>query len=520
MWSELMTDTHTKESAQSQPKENAQSHNFNEQEDAQHLSSEHLVRIEKVKAMAEEGKEAWPSTLKKVTHTTAQAIVDHQKNEENKPLIYALAGRMMSRRDHGKTYFAHLQDRAGSLQLYIKLSDVGEETFEHFKKHIDIGDIIWVTGTLFVTKMGEITLHVTELFLLSKSLYPLPEKHHGLVNTEQRYRQRYLDLMSNPESREKFKQRSAIIQGIRNVLLAHDFLEVETPMLHPIPGGAAAKPFVTHHNAYDMSLYLRIAPELYLKRLVVGGLERVFEINRCFRNEGISTKHNPEFTTLELYMAHGDYKDGIRLTEEIIRTVAGNKEHSFNGHSVDFSRPFKQCTVEEALIEYAHVSADQLQPDAIDALIAHHKIVLVKNAGHGVKLFALFEELVEPIIVDPVFVIGHPVETSPLAKRDPEKPHLAARFELFMHGMELANGFTELNDPFDQAARFRDQVASREAGDDEAHHYDADFVHALEYGLPPTVGVGIGIDRLTMMLTNTSSIKDVILFPTLKLTHT
>lgn len=480
-------------------------------------SSEHIIRQEKVRTMEQVGKPAWPS-YKEVTHTTEQALTLFGNNQETTE-EFQLGGRLISKRDHGKTYFCNLLDRTGSLQLYIKKNDLGEENFDYFKKFIDIGDIVWARGTLFVTKMGETTLHVNELSLLSKCLHPLPEKYHGLVDTEQRYRQRHLDLISNPDSRNKFKRRSQIIQKVRETLLHHDFLEVETPMLHPIPGGAAAKPFVTHHNAYDMQLYLRIAPELYLKRLVVGGLERVFEINRCFRNEGISTKHNPEFTTLEFYLAHGDYKRGMALTEEIIHNAANNAPATFNGHTIDFSQPFKQYTVAESLIKIAGLAEEQLSEQKIDDLIKQHAISLIKNASYGVKLFALFEELVESNIIEPTFIIGHPIETSPLAKRDPEHPHLAARFELFMHGMEIANGFTELNDPYDQAARFKDQVASREAGDDEAHHYDADYIHALEYGLPPTVGVGIGLDRLTMLLTDTQSIKDVILFPTLKMSH-
>ncbi len=480
-------------------------------------SNEHVIREEKVRAIEKVGASAWP-TYKAVTHTTQEAHTIFGENKET-TAEFLLAGRLMSKRDHGKTYFGNISDRSGNLQLYIKKNDLGDEAFEHFKKFIDIGDIIWVRGVLFVTKMGETTLHVQELTLLSKCLHPLPEKYHGLVDTEQRYRQRHLDLISNPDSRDKFKRRSQIIQKIRNSLLDHDFLEVETPMLHPIPGGAAAKPFVTHHNTYDMQLYLRIAPELYLKRLVIGGLERVFEINRCFRNEGISTKHNPEFTTLEFYMAHGDYKVGMALTEEIIHKAANNAPVTYNGHTIDFSQPFKQYTVSESLVAIAGLTEEQISEAHIDSLIEKHDVKIVKNAAYGVKLFALFEELVENKIIEPTFITGHPVETSPLAKRDPEQPHLATRFELFMHGMEIANGFSELNDPYDQAARFKDQVASREAGDDEAHHYDADYVHALEYGLPPTVGVGIGIDRLTMLLTDTQSIKDVILFPTLKMTH-
>jgi lysyl-tRNA synthetase class 2 len=329
-----------------------------------------------------------------------------------------------------------------------------------------------------------------------------------------------LDLISNEESREKFKKRSHIVQAIRNFLLKHDFLEVETPMLHPIPGGANARPFVTYHNAYDMELFMRIAPELYLKRLVIGGIERVFEINRNFRNEGISTKHNPEFTMLEFYMANGDYKDGMELTEKLINIAV---EHTFNSSYVkfadqelDFNVPFRKMTVEESLVEIGKLTPDQITEENIDKTLNNHGVEVGKLAGHGAKLFALFEKLVESKIVQPTFITGYPVEVSPLAKRDPEDKEVTSRFELFCMGMEIANGFTELNDPFDQAERFRKQVESHEQGDEEAHKFDADYIKALEYGLPPTVGVGLGIDRLVMLLTNTTSIKDVILFPTLK----
>lgn len=479
--------------------------------------SEHEIRCEKVSSLKKLGVEAWPE-FKEVSTTTKKAFEAFEKTQDT-AAVYQLAGRLMSKRDHGKTFFANLQDRDGLLQLYIKQSELGAELFDLFKKQVDIGDIVWVNGTLFVTKMGELTLHVTDLTLLSKCLHPLPEKYHGLVDVEQRYRQRYLDLISNPETKAKFKHRSDIIHSIRSFLQEREFIEVETPMLHPIPGGAAARPFVTHHNAYNMDLYLRIAPELYLKRLVIGGIERVFEINRNFRNEGISTRHNPEFTMLELYMAHGDYRSGIALTEALIRTAANHQPVTYNGHTLDFSHSFAQYTVSEALVHIGGFTEDEITENNIDTLLTSRKVVIKGTPSYGSKLFTLFEEAVESKIINPTFIIGHPVETSPLAKRDPEHPHLAARFELFVHGMEIANGFTELNDPFDQAERFKGQVASRESGDDEAHHYDADFVHALEYGLPPTVGVGIGIDRLTMLLTDTTSIKDVILFPTLKMAH-
>ncbi len=484
-------------------------------------SEEHELRKAKIVSMQQEGISPWPA-YKPVSHTTTQALADFTQ-QQDATIVYSLAGRMMTRRDHGKTFFVNIQDRDGTIQLYMKKDEVGEAVFEHFKKHTDLGDIVWASGSLFVTKMGETTLHVKEFMLLSKCLHPLPEKFHGLTDVEQRYRQRYLDLISNHETREKFKKRSGIIQAIRNFLQGHDFLEVETPMLHPIPGGAAARPFVTHHNAYNMELFLRIAPELYLKRLVIGGFERVFEINRNFRNEGVSTRHNPEFTMLEFYMAHGDVHAGIDLTQKLLQHAVeanfGTHQVPFQGKIIDFTAPFKQLTVEESLIEIGGLHAKDFSPEHINGTIAKHGAEIRITASHGEKLFALFEACVEQKIVQPTFIVGYPIEVSPLSKRDPNNPELAARFELFICGMEFANGFTELNDPFDQAERFKGQVNARTAGDSEAHHYDADYIKALEFGLPPTVGVGIGIDRLVMVLTDTASIKDVILFPTLKASH-
>lgn len=484
-------------------------------------SNEHHIRLEKVTALHNADIKPWPS-YKPVNTTTKQALDFFNKTQDSSH-VFTLAGRILTRRDHGKTYFCTIQDRDGQLQIYVKKDALGEEAFNHFKHFIDNGDIIWASGTIFVTKKGEITLDVIELVLLSKCLHPLPEKFHGLTDVEQRYRQRHLDLIMNSDSREKFKKRSTIIQSIRAFLLEHDFLEVETPMLHTIPGGAAARPFTTHHNAYNMNLFLRIAPELFLKRLVVGGFERVFEINRNFRNEGISTRHNPEFTMLEFYMAHGDYLTGMAMVEQLIagavQASSGSNILEFQGKQIDFTPPFKRMTVEESLISIGGLSAEDLKPNAIDALIKKHNVTIAGNPGHGMKLFALFEHFVEANIVQPTFITGYPLEVSPLAKKDEHNPEITARAELFIVGMEFSNLFTELNDPIDQAERFRQQVSARDAGDHEAHHYDADFVHALEYGLPPTVGVGIGIDRLVMLLTNTASIKDVILFPTLKTQH-
>lgn len=477
-------------------------------------SSEHEVRLGKIKKIIEEGSSPWPSSHP-VSHTALQACALGASEDS-----ISLAGRVMTRRDHGKTFFCNLSDRSGIIQLYIKKDLLGDDAFESFKKSIDLGDIIWVKGSLFITKTGELTVKVIELSLLSKCLHPLPEKFHGLADIEQRYRQRYLDLMSNQESKEKFKKRSAIVQTIRSFLYKHDFLEVETPMLHPIPGGATARPFITHHNTFDMDLYLRIAPELYLKRLVIGGFDRVFEINRNFRNEGVSTRHNPEFTTLEFYMAYGDYNDGMAMTEQLIQEAVLSNFNTltlpFGDKTVSLEAPFQRLTMAESVIHIGGLTPAQIAPDAIDATLASFQLAVHAGAGYGAKLFMLFEHCVEANIVQPTFIIGYPIEVSPLAKRDERNPEQAARFELFICGMEFANGFTELNDPFDQAERFKQQVNARNAGDQEAHHYDADYIKALEYGLPPTVGVGIGIDRLVMLLTNTTSIKDVILFPTLK----
>lgn len=479
---------------------------------------EHEIRVEKVNHMRAAQIESWPS-FEPVSATTQQANLHFQQHQDETK-EFSLAGRLMIIRDHGKTFFARLQDRSGQLQLYIKKDVIGDQSFEHFTKDIDLGDIVWVHGTLFNTKTGEITMRVEKFKLLSKCLHPLPEKYHGLVDVEHRYRQRYLDLMSNPESREKFRKRSGIVQSIRHFLQEHDFMEVETPMLHPIPGGAAARPFVTHHNAYDMQLFLRIAPELYLKQLVIGGFERVFEINRNFRNEGVSTKHNPEFTMLEFYMAHGDYHTGMELTEKLIQNAVLQNFDSltidYQGHQLDFTAPFRRLTIKDSLCEIGGLTPDEITEENIDKTIKKLGVELPGKPNYGMKIFGLFEECVEEKIVQPTFIISYPLEVSPLAKRDPQDPTIAARFELFIMSMELSNGFTELNDPFDQAERFKAQVQARTDGDHEAHHYDADFIRALEYGLPPTVGVGIGIDRLVMLLTNTNSIKDVILFPTMK----
>jgi lysyl-tRNA synthetase, class II len=483
----------------------------------EHVSQEHKVRVEKVIKLRKENIEPWPAS--KPVDATCKQILDEFKDHEGKE--YMIAGRLMTIRLHGKTAFADIQDSSGRLQLYIRKDDVGEQNFSFFQHSIDLGDIFWAKGTSFVTKMGETTLKVHEFSLLSKCLYPLPEKFHGLSDTETRYRQRYLDLITNSESRIKFIKRSTLIRTLRNYLDSHNFMEVETPMLHPIAGGAAARPFITHHNSLQTDFYLRIAPELYLKRLVVGGFDRVYEINRNFRNEGISTRHNPEFTMVEFYMAYHDYIFIMDFVEQLLKKIVSETDASlqapFGNHILDFAAPFKKLTVKKSVMEYGNFTEQDLSSGFIDALLHEQAIVLDnKEASLGQKIFALFEKIVEPQLIQPTFITEFPIEISPLAKRDSDNPDYAARFELFIGGMEIANGFNELNDPFDQAERFKQQLKAFAAGDAEAHQYDADYVLALEYGLPPTVGVGIGIDRLTMLATNTTSIKDVILFPTLK----
>lgn len=480
-------------------------------------SAEHQVRLEKLKALQSLSKDPWPAAQP----ITASCVEVEQEFSQTLAKEYCLAGRIRTMRHHGKASFVTIQDQSGLLQLYFKEDVIGHEAYEEFKKFFDLGDIIWVKGSSFKTKTEQITLKVEAFTLLSKCLYPMPEKFHGLQDIETIYRQRYLDLITNVESRKRFALRSTLIKGMRTYLDNHGFMEVETPMLHPLPGGAAARPFVTHHNALDSDFYLRIAPELYLKRLVVGGFDRVYEINRNFRNEGISTRHNPEFTMLEFYMAHHDYYYIMNFVENMLRSIAKEisttLELPFGDRTIDFSKPFEKITIKEAVLQYGHYSEEDIGPDFMEVRLQEHGITMAnKNASWGEKLYALFEKIVEHRLINPTFVMQFPIEVSPLAKKDENNPHFAARFELFIAGMEISNGFNELNDPFDQAARFKQQAQARTAGDAEAHYYDADYIQALEYGLPPTVGVGIGIDRLTMILTNTTSIKDVILFPTLK----
>jgi lysyl-tRNA synthetase class 2 len=437
---------------------------------------------------------------------------------EEKAVSVRLAGRMMLKRVGGKASFANLQDMSGRIQIFLKLDVIGEETYEAFK-HSDIGDIYGVNGVLFQTKTGELTIKVSSIELLTKALRPLPEKFHGLTDQEQKYRQRYTDLIMNEDSRRVFAARSKTIHFIRQYLMDLGYIEVETPMMHVIPGGATARPFVTHHNALDMDLYLRVAPELYLKRLVVGGLEQVFEINRNFRNEGLSTRHNPEFTMIEFYQAYADYIQLMDLTEDMLRklaqSVVGSMQIIYQGEAIDLEQPFQRMTVSEAVMKF-NPDLDATQLDDLDYCRATCQKLHIKTQtswGAGKLLMEIFEETAEHLLMQPTFITAYPTEVSPLSRRNDDNPLVTDRFEFFVGGRELANGFSELNDPEDQAERFQQQVAEKDSGDHEAMHYDADYIRALEYGLPPTAGEGIGIDRLVMLLTDSATIRDVILFP-------
>jgi len=448
---------------------------------------------------------------------------DAKSNDEleAQALAVAVAGRMMLKRVMGKACFATIQDMSGRIQLYVTLDAVGAEALDAFK-HWDLGDLVAARGSLFKTKTGELSIKVREIRLLAKALRPLPEKFHGLADQEQRYRQRYVDLLTNPDARRTFVARSQIVQSIREFFVARGYLEVETPMMHPIPGGAAARPFVTHHNALDMRLFLRIAPELYLKKLVVGGMEKVFEINRNFRNEGISTRHNPEFTMLEFYEAYQDYHYLMDLTETLFREVAqkvtGATTVIYQGTTIDLGKSFDRLTMAEAIHKYQphHPLAELAKPAYLKAALAPRGVEVFPTDGVGLLQLKLFEATTEDKLIQPTFIVAHPTDVSPLARANDANPAVTDRFELFITGRELANGFSELNDPEDQAARFRGQAEAREAGDEEAMYYDADYIRAMEYGLPPTAGEGIGIDRLVMLLTDAPSIRDVILFPQLK----
>jgi len=464
---------------------------------------------------------AYPNSFKRVHLAAAlhDSYDGHDKERlETEPVTVKIAGRMMSRRVMGKASFAHLQDMSGLIQLYIKKDNLSDDAYEQFK-HWDVGDILGAQGTLFKTKTGELSILVEELYLLTKSLRPLPEKFHGLTDVETRYRQRYLDLVANETTRRTFAIRTGIIDFIRSYLKSLKFVEVETPMMHAIPGGAAAKPFVTFHNSLDMELYLRIAPELYLKRLLVGGMEKVFEINRSFRNEGLSPKHNPEFTMLEFYQAYADFIDLMDLTEDLMRGMVlhinGNHLVEYQGETYDLGEPFQRMTLLESILHYNPdvVQADLASLETIRRIADGLGVPYEDNFGVGKIQMEIFEKTVESRLHQPTFITHYPTEVSPLARMNENDPFVTDRFEFFIGAREIANGFSELNDPDDQAERFRKQVKDKEAGDEEAMHYDADYILALEYGMPPAAGEGIGIDRLVMLLTDSASIRDVILFP-------
>jgi lysyl-tRNA synthetase class 2 len=451
---------------------------------------------------------------------THNCIEIKEKFEELEGKDTSVAGRIMAIRGHGKAAFFDIQDEKGRLQIYIKKDHVGDGNYEIFKK-LDIGDIVGIKGKVFKTQKGEISVMADEVTLLAKSLRPLPEKWHGLKDVDTRYRQRYLDLIVNPDVRKTFVIRSKIIKAMRDYLDARGFMEVETPVLTPLAGGAAARPFITHHNALDMDLYLRIATELYLKRLIVGGFEKVYEIGKDFRNEGISIKHNPEFTMIELYQAYADYHDMMELTEDMISHIAkevlGTTKVVYQGEEIDLTPPWQRMTMKEAVKKYTGVDFDEIKTDEEAREIAKKLGVEVEDKDtKGKVLNAIFEEKVEEHLVQPTFIVDYPIEISPLAKRKEDDPDFTYRFELFITRREMANAFSELNDPIDQRERFLEQLKEREAGDEEAHAFDEDFIIALEYGMPPTGGLGIGIDRLVMLLTDSYSIRDVILFPTMR----
>lgn len=492
--------------------------NGNAQEQELDINQLMKVRREKLEKLKQEGKNPFEITKFNRTHTSKQ-IVDNYEELEGKDVT--IAGRIMAKRIMGKASFVHIQDCDGKIQSYVSINDLGEESYKDFKED-DIGDIIGITGFVFKTRTGEISIHAKELTLLSKSLRPLPEKYHGLKDTDLRYRQRYVDLIVNPEVKDTFLKRTEIIKEIRRILDEKNFLEVETPILNTIAGGASARPFITHHNTLDIDMYLRIANELYLKRLIVGGFDKVYEMGRMFRNEGMDIKHNPEFTNIELYAAFEDYNDMMDITEEIVsktaQKVLETTKINYQGTDIDLTPNWKRITMIDAIKEQTGVDFNTIETDE-EALEVAKKLEVEIDAiktTRGEIINQIFEDKVEETLIQPTFIYDYPVEVSPLTKRKPSDPRLTERFELFIGGREYANAYSELNDPIDQYERFLNQVRQREAGDDEANMMDEDFVAALEYGMPPTGGLGIGVDRLIMLLTDQASIRDILLFPTMK----
>lgn len=486
-------------------------------ETEQNLNEMLLMRREKLKELIEKGKNPFLVEKFDYTHHSTEIKENFEELEEQK---VAIAGRIMSRRGHGKVSFIDVQDSTGRIQIFVKLDGIGEEAYKELSLY-DIGDIIGVHGDIFKTKAGEISIRAEKILLMSKSLQILPEKFHGLKDQDLRYRQRYVDLIVNPDVKETFILRTKMTKAIREYLDERDFLEVETPILNTIAGGANAKPFVTHHNTLDIDMYLRIANELYLKRLIVGGFERVYEMGRMFRNEGMSPKHNPEFTSIELYQAYADYEDMMDLTENLVSFVAektlGSLKINYQGQELDLTPPWRRLDMADAVKEYVGVDFSTINTDQEAIAAAKAKGLEIKEGmtrGHVINEF--FEEFCEGHLIQPTFITGHPVEVSPLAKRNPEDPRKTNRFEAFINTWEIANAFSELNDPIDQRERFEDQVKQKAFGDDEAHPMDNDFINAIEVGLPPTGGLGIGVDRLIILLTNQPSIRDVLLFPTMK----
>ncbi|ASF37701.1 lysine--tRNA ligase [Halobacillus halophilus] len=490
---------------------------------SEELNEQMRVRRDKLNTYREQGLDPFGDKFER-THLAEDLIEkydQYNKEElEEKQFPATIAGRIMTKRGKGKAGFTHIQDVSGQIQLYIRKDRIGEEAYEVFNT-ADLGDIIGVTGVMFKTKVGELSVKADEFHLLTKALRPLPEKFHGLQDVEQRYRQRYLDLITNPGSRDTFITRSKIIQSMRRYLDGLGFLEVETPLMHGIPGGASARPFVTHHNALDMQLYMRIAIELHLKRLIVGGMEKVYEIGRVFRNEGVSTRHNPEFTMLELYEAYADYHDVMSLTENMVAHIAkevlGSAKVTYNEQEINLEPEWTRLHMVDAIKEYTGVDFfEDMSDDQAKELAKEHNVEIQDSMTFGHIVNEFFEQYVEDKLIQPTFIYGHPIEISPLAKKNPEDPRFTDRFELFIVGREHANAFSELNDPIDQRERFEAQLKEREEGNDEAHMMDEDFLESLEYGLPPTGGLGIGIDRLVMLLTDSPSIRDVLLFPQMR----